>query len=645
MSNPLDALREECLRLLDEGLEGLSLELESLEPALSRPPNPAMGDLSTSLCFKLASRLGRSPQGLAEELKGVMDPSSSRLVASVEAVGGYINFHADPGEFSKLTLETAVGEEGDYGLLKAERPERVMVEHTSANPNGPIHVGNARNSILGDALAKMLRYRGHRVVVHFYVDDMGRQVAMATYGWRLLGRPEPEGPSDLWVGTIYASVNIIKEVKRLKRELEEAKALEAYARVREINAELSRYAAAAQELRDRAPGVFDALLEALEGVEDPDGEISRLNAEYERGEAEAKRDVRRLVEYCLSGFREALGEIGVHFDSWDYESDLVWSGAVEEVIGRLRRTPYTRLEGGALILDCEAVAQDLKLKERWGINPRYEIPDLVLVRADGTTLYTTRDIAYSLWKFDHVDRVINVIGYEQSTAQLQLRVALAALGLVEIADRQRHYAYKFVTLPGLKMSGRLGRYVTLREVVERAVELAHKEVEARSPGLSEGEKRRIAEMVGHGAVKYALLSVDPMKTVVFDWDRVLDFERNSAPFIQYSHARACSILRKAENPPQPDYGLLRDGKERELVHLVASFPDVFQEAVEALSPQAIASYANTLADRFNSFYASHPVLKAEPKGLAGARLILVDAVRIALRNSLSALGIEAPERM
>ena len=644
MSNPLESLRGECRRLLEGGLRALSIP-EPLELSFSKPPSLEMGEVSTSICFRLASKLHRSPQELASELASALDPSSSQLIESVEAVGGYINFHADPGEFSKLTLETAVEMDGEYGFLKAERAERVMVEHTSANPNGPIHIGNARNSILGDALARMLRRRGHRVVIHFYVDDMGRQVAMATYGWRLLGRPEPEGPPDLWVGTIYASVNVIKEVKRLKRELEEAKALEAYARVSEINAQLSHYAAAAQELRERAPEIFDGLLEALEDEEDPDGEISRLNAEYERGEPEAKRDVRRLVEYCLKGFKEALGEIGIHFDSWDYESDLVWSGAVDEVINRLRRTPYTRFEDGALVLDCEAVARDLKLKERWGINPRYEIPELVLVRADGTTLYTTRDIAYSLWKFERVDRVINVIGYEQSTAQLQLRIALAALGHVDIADRQRHYAYKFVTLPGLKMSGRLGRYVTLREVVEKAVELAYKEVDARSPGLPEGEKRRIAEMVGHGAVKYALLSVDPMKTVVFDWDRVLDFERNSAPFIQYSHARACSILRRAEDRPEPDYGLLRDLKERELIYLIASFPDVFQEAVEALSPQAIASYANQLADKFNSFYASHPVLKAEPEGLAGARLMLVDAVRIVLRNALSVLGIEAPERM
>jgi arginyl-tRNA synthetase len=195
------------------------------------------------------------------------------------------------------------------------------------------------------------------------------------------------------------------------------------------------------------------------------------------------------------------------------------------------------------------------------------------------------------------------------------------------------------------MSGRLGRYVTLLEVVEKAVELAYGEVDVRAPHLSHDEKQGIARMVGHGAVKYTMLSIDPMKTVVFDWDRALNFETNSAPFIQYSHARACNILKRAEERPDPDYGGLTATRERELVMALAGFPEVFEGAVTELKPGDVTSYANNLADRFNSFYAALPVLKAETRGLSGARLALVDAVRITLRNALSLLGIEAPERM
>jgi arginyl-tRNA synthetase len=195
------------------------------------------------------------------------------------------------------------------------------------------------------------------------------------------------------------------------------------------------------------------------------------------------------------------------------------------------------------------------------------------------------------------------------------------------------------------MSGRLGRYVTLLEVVERAVELAYAEVDVRTPHLSQEQKTEIAKMVGHGAVKYTMLSVDPMKTVIFDWEKALNFETNSAPFIQYGHARACNILKRKEKKTQPDYSSLVHVKEREIVMTLASFPDVFEKAVEGLKPGDVTAYANTLADQFNSFYAALPVLKAESEGLVGARLKLVDAVRTTIRNALLLLGIEAPERM
>ena len=174
---------------------------------------------------------------------------------------------------------------------------------------------------------------------------------------------------------------------------------------------------------------------------------------------------------------------------------------------------------------------------------------------------------------------------------------------------------------------------------------AYEEVDTRSAHLSKDEKMEIARMVGHGAVKYTMLSIDPMKTVVFDWEKALNFETNSAPFIQYSHARACNILKRVEVKFKADHGALGENKERELVMTLAGFPEVFEGATKELKPGDLTAYANQLADRFNSFYAALPVLKAETPGLAGARLELVDAVRVVLRNVLTLLGIDAPERM
>lgn len=292
------------------------------------------------------------------------------------------------------------------------------------------------------------------------------------------------------------------------------------------------------------------------------------------------------------------------------------------------------------------MAQDFKLKKVLNLSEEHKIPSLTLVRADGTTLYTTRDIPYTLLKFKKADKVINVIGVEQSLSQLQLKLALYALGHDKLAENLTHASYNLVSLPGYRMRSRMGRYITFDEVIDESVKRAYEEVSKRSPHLSEEEKKNISNIVGIGAVKYALVEVDPTKPVVFTWDRVLNFERNSAPYIQYSHARACSILKKASREPEkPDYSLLKEPLERDLLIMLSHFPEIFLEAAENLKPNLIADFANALSDKFNTFYNALPVIKAKPTGLSDARLVLVYAVKTALHNALALLGIEAPERM
>jgi len=473
MSNPLAMLREECQGLLEKATEEAHPGTPLPKTKYSPPPDPEMGELSSPVCFQLARTLRRSPQEIAQSIAEKIDPSASELIGSAGAVGGYINFKMDIGRFATLVLETGIEKDGEYGFVKTEDPQRVMVEHTSANPNAPLHIGNARNSILGDCLAELLRRQGHEVLVHFLVNDMGRQVAMATYGWKLMGKPEPEGRAELWVGTIYASVNVVNETTRLNGEIREAEERGKVYEIAELQEELEEYQKAAVELRKRYPEVYDTLAEKLPKIEDPNAEIVSLNTAYENNEPEATEDVRKVVGYCLKGFETSLGEIGIGFDSFDFESDLVWKKAADDVLEELKATPYAFMDEGVLIFDSDKIAQDLGLKERWGLNPDHEIPRLVLVRSDGTTLYTLRDMAYHIWKFGLVDRDINVIGSEQRLAQLQLRLALAAMGRLWMGDKLLHYAYELVYLPGVKMSGRLGRYVTLSEIVEKAEKLAY----------------------------------------------------------------------------------------------------------------------------------------------------------------------------
>jgi len=645
--DPFAEFRLECENVLGGALKKLFPEIQIADLGFERPPTPEFGQLASSLCFELAKRVGEKPLVLADGLVEAMDRSRFSLIEHVvPAGGGYINFHVDFSKFSALTIESTRQLDAEYGFVKTGNPLKIIVEHTSVNPLHPIHIGQARNPMVGDTIASMLKSRGHTVFRHYYIDDVGRQTAVIAYGYEKLGKPKPQGKPDHFIGRIYTITSCLVEINRLKKELEHAKQVSAMEEIAKINRELDDWMSVAVELKERFPELFNQLLERIGQDEDQESEVNKLNRAYEAGDEEAKKLIREVSELCLRGFRETLGRAEVFYDSWDWESDFVWSSLVAEALRKLRRTPYVFALGGVLEFDAGTVIRELSLREKLGLREDYEVSPLTLVRVDGTTLYTTRDIAYTIWKFERVDKLVNVIGIEQTLAQLQLKTALYALGYSKQADNLVHFAYNLVTLPGYRMSSRRGRYITFDEVMDEAVERAYEEVSKRSPQLSEEEKRKIANFVGIGAVRYALVEVDPSKPVVFTWDRVLNFEKNSAPYIQYTHARACSILRKAARKPEnPAYELLKEKIEHEIVLDLASFPDVFIEAAEYLKPNLIADFANALADKFNTFYNALPVIKAEPQGLSDARLALVEAVRIVLRNALNLIGIVAPERM
>ncbi|MEJ2243778.1 MAG: arginine--tRNA ligase [Candidatus Bathyarchaeota archaeon] len=583
---------------------------------------------------------------IAQQIVEKIDVSKIELIESVSAAGaGYVNFKVNSELFSRLTLNSVKQFDLEYGYVKTSEPQKILLEHTSVNPVHPIHIGQARNPMLGDAISRILKKRGHDVSRHYYVDDVGRQSAVIAYGYTKLGKPKPDQKPDRFIGGIYTVTSCIMEVKRYKKAVESAKTT-CPEDLPKLNRQLDEWVSISSEIKERFPELFEKLLDEINKDTDPEHQIAKLIQNYEAEEKTAKQLLREVCELCLSGFRETLSSVEISMDCWDWESDLIWRGDVKQTISSLKKTPYVFEENGVLEFDAEKVAEDLDLKPKLGISEDHEITPLTLARADGTSLYTTRDIAYHLWKFTQAEQVVNVIGMEQTLPQLQLKLALSALGHPEYIPRLTHFAYSLVRLPGYRMSSRRGRYITLDEVMEGAAQRAYSEVSKRSPFLSEDEKQKISEFVGKGAVKYALIAVDPTKPVIFTWDRVLDFEKNSAPYIQYSHARGCSILRKASvKNENADYGLLTDPLEKDIILTLASFPEIFVDSAENLRPNSIADYVNSLADKFNKFYTKLPVIKAKSKQLAAARLALVDAVRIVLRNCLMLLGIEAPQKM
>ena len=644
--NPFADFRKECIDALNSALEKVAPELKIEAGSLAKPSNIDFGQLASSICFEIARKLNSKPRTIAEQLVKAMGNSDFSLIANVLPAGaGYVNFYADFQQFSSLTIDSIRKLDAKYGFVKTKEPTNIIVEHTSVNPLHPIHIGQARNPILGDTLARILEYRGHTVFRHYYIDDVGRQSSVLAYGFLKLGKPKPDEKADHFVGRIYTITSCIVELERLQRAFESQNKISSE-ELAKNKKDLDEWRSIAAELTEKFPKMFELLSERIPMDEDPEEEISKLNRLYENGDPVAKKLIREVSELCLQGFKETQNRVEISYDSWDWESELVWSNQVSMILQKLENSPFVFDEDGVLEFDAEKVVCDMGLKTGLGLKEDYQVPPLTLVRADGTTLYTTRDIAYTLWKFNRAQRVVNVIGMEQSLAQLQLKIALYALGCEQCADNFTHFAYNLITFPGYKMSSRRGRYITFDEVLDEAIQRAYEEVSKRSPDLSEGERRSIAEFVGIGAVRYALIDVDSSKPVVFTWDRVLNFETNSAPYVQYTHARACSILRKAEREPkEPAFELMNEKIERELVTNLSIFPDVFIEATEYLKPNFIADFSNGLADKFNTFYNAFPVLKAESSELSDARLALTDSVRIVLRNSLNLIGIVAPERM
>jgi len=627
--SPLEEFRREAEEALFRALKVMGI-ME--RPVLERAA-PGFGDAAFP-CFPLARTLRKSPVQIAEELaekcrlelkirekdekRGKMlnegEKSGKGLIERVEAVKGYLNFHYNERRLSELTLSAVLEQRERFGQGK-EKPGKIILEHTSANPNGPFHVGRARNPIIGDTLARILRFAGWDVETEYYVNDMGKQAVILYWGVENLKGKVKEG---VW------------ESEWLRNETEGGEY--------ESGTAVGGIKAATGDSKDdhRLVPFYQEASRLLESEPEVLEEITSLLERYERGDRALGESVRNYCNLVLEGMNQTLLAINIALDRYVYESDFVYSGEVERIIERLKASPYCREEDGAFYLELED----------FGIHGRDT--RFFFTRKGGTSLYTTRDLAYHMDKFRRTGRVIDVLGEDHKLQAQQLAIALGELGEKR---RPEVVFYAFVSLPEGKMSTRRGRVVYFDHLIEEALERAYLEVEKRRPELSEREKRRISRMVGTGAIRYNIARVQMEKAMVFRWEDALNFEGDSAPFIQYTHARACSILRKAEEggsftlpTPSEAGGMLTDPNEIALIRKIARFPEVVEECAEGLKIHPLAGYLRELAGLFNQFYRGCPVLNAEP-GVREARLMLVHAFRTVVASVLELLGIEAPESM
>ena len=541
------------------------LDYPLVDIRFEEPPSPELGDLATTISFELASKLKKNPVEISKTITEVVDLPP--LFEKVEAKGPYINFFIDYQSFSRELLDSI---DDDYGR-SPQKNEKVIIEHTSANPNGPLHIGHIRNAIIGDSLARILKFAGYSVETQYYVNDMGRQIAMIVWGLLNFEKRLEDYPGDKWdhkIGRLYFEVN-----QRLEKN---------------------------PRLKD---------------------EIDELIRSYENGEL--KTIFREAVEKCLQGIKDTLRELHIKHDKFVWESRFVRDGSVQHILEKLKKTNYIQ-EDDILYLDLEDFGID---------------KELILTRSDGTSLYSTRDIAYHLYKSNNCDIVIDILGSDHKLAVRQIEAAMELLG----GKKPEVIFYEFITLPEGSMSTRRGVFVSVDDLIDEAKSRAVKEIKKRRKDLKREEIEDIADKIGLGAIRYYIARLSPEKHLVFKWDEALNFEMGCAS-IQYAHARACKLLKKAlfNDDIKIEERWSPNEVERDVIRLLAKFPWVVEESAKTRRVHLIAQYLQELANAFNKFYKFTPVIGSD---FEGARLIIVDRVKKTIRNGLKLLGIEAPTMM
>lgn len=634
--DPLEDLTATASTLLGTVLKELGIEDT---PEFADAPE-GMGDIAYP-CFPLARVLRKAPKIIAEELaemcrKWIRSMEEGHGIARVDAISGYLNFTFDEHILIDRTLTSIHREKSDYGKGPSKGTS-IILEHTSANPNGPFHVGRARNPIIGDTLGRILKFAGYDVTTEYYVNDMGKQAVTLAWGVEKFCEEEMRSGDD-----------------------SDAK-IDSGSQIVNPAGTWSQYG---QKADHRLVGCYQKASALMEEDTTVLGKINGMLEAYERGDREIGETVRGYCTQVLDGMRTTLGKIHVHLDSYAYESKFVYNGKVTEVISTLNGSEHSHDDDTARYLELES----------FGVHGRDT--RFFYTRKGGTSLYTTRDLAYHMEKFSRADRVIDILGEDHKLQAQQLAIALGELG-----EERRPEAifYAFVSLPEGKMSTRKGRVVYLDQLIEEALELAYHEVSTKRPELSEADRRRISELVAIGAVRFNILRVQMEKSITFKWEEALSFDGDSAPFIQYSHARACSILRKAGIEPgeengkeggeggegkggvgngggenggvgahegitHDDVSLFADPYEVALIRELARFPTMVRGCAEGLKIHPMASYLRDLAQQFNQFYRECPVVIAE-EPIRSARLDLVRSFRTVIANGLGLLGIDAPDSM
>ena len=555
----------------------------------------------TLVVFPLLRISHASPEATGEAIGAYLKENVPEI-AGYNCVKGFLNLLLSPVYWDETLKELALDK--SFGQLPSTG-RRVMVEFSSPNTNKPLHLGHIRNNLLGDSVSKILAAGGNTVIKSTIVNDRGVHICKSMLAWKKFfeGKtPESTGiKGDHLVGDCYVAFD-----KMYKAEI----------------AELVAGGMDEEQAKKEAPSIKEA---------------HEMLLKWEQGDPEVRELWKMMNGWVYKGFDETYAALGITFDQVDYESNTYILGK-ELVRKGLETGVFERETDGSVWCDLTADGLDRKL----------------VLRGDGTSVYITQDLGTAERRFANfnLDSHVYVVGNEQDYHFQVLKLILGKLGF-DWAKQIYHLSYGMVELPAGKMKSREGTVVDADDLIQAMYEEAKKtsEESGKLTDLSDEEKDKLYHVIGLGALKYFIIKVDPKKTMLFNPAESIDFNGNTGPFIQYTHARICSILRKAAeqgivfgadditNDIEPS------AKEIRLVKLLSLYPAKIQEAVDGLSPAILANYSFEIAKEFNQYYHDTQILKEPEAKLLKYRLQLISVLAATLRSAMALLGIELPERM
>ncbi|MBU2576751.1 MAG: arginine--tRNA ligase [Nanoarchaeota archaeon] len=563
----------------------VGLKMGDVENLVEIPPKEDMGDFAFP-CFGLAKKFKSNPMKIAEDLAKKFRKELPKGISNVDFNGAYVNFFIDKKILAKGVLAGA-------GVIeKKARGEKIMVEFSQANTHKAFHVGHIRGTSVGESLARMAEAFGNSVIRANYQGDTGMHVAKWIWCYNKYHKKESLKKDESWIAGIY--VDAIKRLTKNEKLQEE---------VNEINWKLDS------------------------------GEDEALNKLW--------KETRKL---SLDALEIIYKDLNTGFDKYYFESEVEQEG--KKAAKDLVKKGIAKVDEGATIIDLsrrDDSSKDYSAEHSGEPNDKDKnLGVWVLLRSDGTALYSAKDIVLAQKKFEDykLDKGIYVVADAQNLHMLQLFKTLELMGFKNV-DKLKHRAYGLIRLPTGKMSSRTGDNVLYSDFKKEIVEYARKGLSERVSGLSKNELDARSLVIAVAAIKYSMLKQDMGKTIVFDKKEALRFEGDTGPYLLYSYARASSIVRKVKSKKAVKILDLKDSEVR-LLKKINSFEEIVAKAYENLAPNLIANYAFELSQMFNEFYHSCPVLGSEEEGF---RLKLVDAFRITLKKSLDLLGIDVLESM